>query len=65
MTIVSFVLGWVACLSSLVLLVICMEAKDDDFIARVRSAHVVVTVFLFPKRSLDVCVVCCVFTFCL
>jgi H+-transporting ATPase len=33
-TIVSFVLGLVACLSSLILLVICMQARDTDFIAR-------------------------------
>ena len=37
MTIIAFVLGSVACLSSLVLLVICIEAKDTDFVARLVS----------------------------
>jgi hypothetical protein len=39
-TVVSFVLGLVACLSSLILLVLCMEARGDSFIAKVRRGAV-------------------------
>ena len=36
-TVVSFVLGLVACVSSLILLVLCMHSRGDDFLARVRD----------------------------
>ena len=37
-TIVATVLGTVACISSLIFLVIVMEARHDDFMAKVRQS---------------------------
>jgi hypothetical protein len=34
---VSFVLGMVACLSSLILVVWCSQSRDNDFLAKVRA----------------------------
>ena len=47
-TLVSFVLGWVACLSSLVLLVLCMQARGDDFLAKVCTGLLLLLLLFLP-----------------